>query len=253
MPAEVPSGADRLRSDWPLFRWPQPDRSPSGLRRTSGSLWRFLPPVVAAGVFFAFIATRPTSESIVGPDNRPFYVATLVRGQPEIDSNQGEVLDDPADALRAAACRNYQDWLDDRALRPDLAIVDDPGLVRSAELLDGEWAGDDVALDAEVLLVQVGNVPGALARMEDEEWSTADREHANRYFTARMQPPSARALDHYVIYMTARTTSSSLVVRLAVDPGAERISKPRFNRTGDLSVRLPDGSVVRINESVCWK
>lgn len=88
--------------------------------------------------------------------------------------------------------------------------------------------------------------------MEDEEWSTADRVHAKRYFTARTQPPSARALDHYVIYMTARSTSSSLVVRLAVDPEAGRTSE-RFGHIGDISVVLPDGSTVGIDTSLCWR
>lgn len=253
MPLEVPPGGGSPRSGWPLLRWPPPDPPRSGPRRSSTAPWRFLPPVVTAGVFFVFMATRPTTDSIVGPDHRPFYVATVVGGQPDVGADQGDVLADPPDAQRAAACRNYHDFLHDRAMGPDLVIVDDPGLVRSAELLDGEWAGDGVALDAETFLVQAGNLPEALARIEDEEWSAADRENADRYLTARAQSPSAGALDHYVIYMATRTTSSSLVVRLAVDPEAEQISKPRFTRIGDISVRLPDGSAVRINESLCWK
>jgi hypothetical protein len=42
------------------------------------------------------------------------------------------------------------------------------------------------------------------------------------------------------------------VVRLAVDPEAENISRPRFNRIGEISVQLLEGSAAHIDESLCW-
>ena len=127
-------------------------------------------------------------------------------------------------------------------------------LVRSAELLDGAYAGDQVALDAETFLVQgQGNRSLALERMRDEDWSSADIDHAQRYYQDRDAPPSAAALNRYVVFMASRTTTAGVVARLAVDPEGELISKPTLNHIGDISVRLPDGSNVAVRDSLCWK
>ncbi|HMG39851.1 MAG TPA: hypothetical protein VK611_00920, partial [Acidimicrobiales bacterium] len=92
-----------------------------------------------------------------------------------------------------------------------------------------------------------------LERMRDEDWSSADIDHARRYYQDRDAPPSAAALNRYVVFMASRTTTAGVVARLAVDPEGELISKPTLNHIGDISVRLPDGSNVAVRDSLCWK
>ena len=243
-----PTGAD---GPWAMpVGTPAPPRPPVDVGQAVG---RLLPVVVAAGVLFVFIARGGGTDAVVGPEDRPFYVATIVGGDRiETDGPSREPVDPPA-ALRAAACRNYRDFLDDRSLGTELAILDDPGLLRSAELLDGAWANDAVALDAETFLNQQGDVAGARARMADDEWPAADVDRAERYYAARALPPTAGAADRYVVYATSHTTSRRLVVRLAIDPSAETFREPRSTRVGDIEIRMPDGSVMVVDDSSCWE
>lgn len=212
-----------------------------------------VPVLVGAGVLLVLIGRGAGVNSVVGPDDRPFYVATVVSGDRIAAGGPSEELPEPPARLRAAACRNYRDFLENRTLGPELAIVDDPGLQRSAELLDGVWASDSVAIDAETFLVQEGDVAGARARLADEDWPAADIDRADRYFAARSQRPTAGAADRYVVYTTSQTRSRRLVVRLAVDPDAELSTKPRYNRGHDLKIQMPDGSVTVVDESLCWR
>jgi hypothetical protein len=215
----------------------------------------FVPPALFLAAFFFYVAVvHPTTDSIVGPSDRPFYVATGYDTDLGVLDDRGERLSDPPAPIRAAVCRNYHDFLDDRTMRPELVIVDDPGLIRSAELLDGPYAGDQVALDTEVLYVRAGRDSfGALLQMHEDGWSDADIEHGRRYLAVRNDPPSAGAADRYVVYTTKASTWSALMVRLAVEPEAELVPKPMLDRIGDISVQLPDGSMARVNESLCWK
>lgn len=240
---------------WPPLTWPRTDGPAPPERRSEPSPWRFLPVLVTAVATFAFIATRPHRDSIVGPTDRPFYVATVIgMERPDFGYEDLERLAQPPDDVRAAVCRNYRDFLDDVTLEADLVIIDDPWLVRSAELLDGAYAGDQVALDAETFLVQgQGNRSLALERMRDEDWSSADIDHAQRYYQDRAAPPSAAALNRYVVFMASTTTTAGVVARLAVDPEGELISKPTLDHIGDISVRLPDGSSVAVRDSLCWR
>lgn len=255
MPTEPPSDGARRWTTWPPLTWPRTDGPAPPGRRSEPSPWRFLPVLVTAVATFAFIATRPHRDSIVGPTDRPFYVATVIgMERPDFGYADLERLAEPPEDVWAAVCRNYRDFLDDVTLEADIVIIDDPWLVRSAELLDGAYAGDQVALDAETFLVQgQGSRSLALERMRDEDWPSADIAHAQRYYQDRAAPPSAAALNRYVVFMASRTTTAGVVARLAVDPEGELISKPTLNHIGDISVRLPDGSSVAVSDSRCWK
>lgn len=246
--APVPDG----RSGWPRLRWPGADPpQPSDDREDGRSPWRFLPSIVTAVAVVTFIATRSGTDTVVGDPDRPFYVGTVV-AMDEPTLPRGVLLPNPPDPVWAAACRNYRDWLDDRSLNTDLVIVDDATLVRSAELLDGAYAHDRLAVEAETLIVHEGNVAGAVRRMRADDWPEADVEHATAYYRARQDPPSAAALDRYVIYTTSQTRFNGIIARLAVDPEHELIRKPAFTRIQDISVQLTDGTTVRIDEELCW-
>jgi hypothetical protein len=196
--------------------------------------------------------TDASSDAIVGSEDDPFYVATFVEsGRIDVDEDRARLVDfDPA--IEAALCRNYHDWLDDRTLTTDLVVLDDPGLLRSAELLDNEFAGDEVALEAESLVVRGDGPADIEAALLDGDWSPRELDRADRYLELRAQRPSADASRSYVTYIASRSTSVALVVRLAIDSDAERVERPAMTRIGDLAAGLPDGSSVRMNESICW-
>lgn len=196
--------------------------------------------------------TDASSDAIVGSEDDPFYVATFVEsGRIDVDEDRARLVDfDPA--IEAALCRNYHDWLDDRTLTTDLVMLDDPGLLRSAELLDNEFAGDEVALEAESLVVRGDGPADIEAALLDGDWSPRELDRADRYLELRAQRPSADASRSYVTYIASRSTSVALVVRLAIDPDAERVERPAMTRIGDLAAGLPNGSSVRMNESICW-
>jgi hypothetical protein len=86
----------------------------------------------------------------------------------------------------------------------------------------------------------------------DGDWSPRELDRADRYLELRAQRPSADASRSYVTYIASRSTSVALVVRLAIDSDAERVERPAMTRIGDLAAGLPDGSSVRMNESICW-
>jgi hypothetical protein len=135
---------------------------------------------------------------------------------------------DVPDNVRAAACRAYGDWLTDIALRPDVRILDDLGLLRSAELLDGAYSGEEVAAEIERLLIdEDGDQTAALARLAEGDWGGRARETAAAYLDDRGKDPSAEAADRCVIYMVPTTIDSVvtvaqvLIVRLEINPDAE--------------------------------
>lgn len=160
----------------------------------------------------------------------------------------------PPDAIVAAVCHNYDDWLDDVTLGPDLVIIEpDDGVLRSAELLDGEVEVTDAVLEAERLVSGGWGRARVLSKMRSDDWSSADLADAERYLDARKTPPSPGADDRYVFYVANRTTKSRVLARLEVDVGREIRDRPSGTRTGDITVGLPDGSIVAVNESRCWR
>lgn len=233
---------------------PEPLPRPPVAERIVRWLIRIAPMLIGGVAIVVLVLRGSEAGPVVGPEDRPFYVATIVSGERIVTDEIHEEPPDPPAALRAAACRNYRNFVEDRALGPELAIVDDPSLLRSAELLDGAWAGDPVALDAETFLLQEGDVTRARSRMADEDWPMAHIRRADRYLADRARTPTAGAEDRYVVYTASQTRTRRLLVRLAVDPEAERFEQPRFDHGVDgIEIRMPDGSIVVVDESRCWE
>lgn len=209
---------------------------------------------VGAGIFFWM--SRPRSDHTVeGPTGRPFYVGTVIEAERFV-LRVPEHLDDVPDGLRAAVCRNYRDFLHDVTLNPDLRIIDDPGLLRSAELLRDEFKGSDVALEIERLmldenLTSTGDIERAL---KDDSWSDQDLDVAADYIAARAEPPSSDAEENFVVFEAPVTMDEAVIARLEVAPSRELIDEPSVNRLeGGIAVEIPDGSVVGVDTSLCWR
>ena len=192
--------------------------------------------------------------TIEGTSGRPFYIGTIIDAE-WVALRDPERLDNVPDPMRAAACRNYRDFLNDVTLVPELTILDDPGLLRSAELLSEDFKDMDVALEVERLLLaedlSAGEIVPALG---EADWSQQDLEVAARYIEARAKPPSADADEKFVVFQTPVTIDTAVVARLEVAPRRELIDEPSVNRFElGLGVELPDGSRVAVDTSLCWK
>jgi hypothetical protein len=177
----------------------------------------------------------------VDADADGFRVVTEIHAEMSLVPNPDDIVHEAADVagpVLAAACQNY------------LRLLDDPGLIRSAELLDGEFDADRfVAVEQAVGQVgtDVSRVTDHL-RAQEGESSLSDAQ-IESYLIARAQPPTPTAANRYVVYMTARTTTVTRIVRLRVP--TERRRSDSASRTIEVVVELPDGSVVGIDERLC--
>jgi hypothetical protein len=223
--------------------------------RSGGFRWWHLGLFVLPLSMFVYITTiwAPGHEPVVGPPDGPFFVGTILLQDRFALPDDPDALQSPSDAILAATCHNYDDWLDDATLNPDLVIVEpDDGLLRSAELLDGEVELTDAVLEAERLVSGGWGSGRVLAEMRSDDWSSTELADAERYLDARRTPPSPGADERYVFYLANETTKSLLLARLEVDVDHERRYRTS-GTTGDISVALPDGSIVAVNESRCWR
>jgi hypothetical protein len=223
----------------------------SGRRRFR---WRHLLVFVPPIALLIYITTlwAPGHDPILGPTNKPFYVGTILRNGRLDLPNDAPQLDNPSDAILAATCRNYSDWLSDTTLTPTLLILEDPGLLRSAELLEGDFQGDRAALEAERLITEGLDRAAVLEEMRGDNSTASELATASRYLDSRNEPPALDAAERYVLYMADVTTKSTVIARLAIDPDREQRRKP-ISRTGDITVGLPDGTTVSVSESKCWR
>ena len=224
-------------------------------RDRGGFRWWHLSVFLLPLSFFIYITVlwAPGDRPIVGSADEPFFVGTILRRDRFTLDHPETTLQEPSDEIRAAACHNYNDWLDDVTLNPDLVLVTpDSGLLRSAELLDGEFQATPVVLEAERIAAAIDGRQDAVDRMGSDDWSDAELEEAERYLEARSLPPSPGTRERYVFYIANVTTRSLVLARLEVDPEHEIRNRPSLTRTGDISVGLPDGSIVGVNESACW-
>lgn len=173
--------------------------------------WAFLLPPLLFGLVIGFKLFTASSDRVVeGDPGRPFYLAT----EHNMDGfviRTGEPSDDVPPAVQAAACRSYGDWLDQIATSPDVVIVDDPGLLRSAQLLAGDvYRGEDVTAEVERLLIDEDGDPArALDRLAEDDWSHQARETAAAYLDDREMDPSPGVEDRYVTYMVQPTSPAS--------------------------------------------
>jgi hypothetical protein len=210
----------------------------------------FLVPLSAIVYFSMFWS--PGHDPIVGAEDGPFFVGTILE-RDRFSLNDPDATDDASEAVVAAACHNYGDWLDDVTLNPDLIILTpDDGLLRSAELLNGEFDPTAAVLEAERLVVTGLDSGAVLDRMRVDDWESADLSEVDRYLDARATPPSPDAESRYVFYVANVTTKSVVVGRLEIDLEREVRDRPFLNRVGDIGVRLPNNTTIGVNESRCW-
>jgi hypothetical protein len=225
---------------------------------TRGPRWRwyyllvFLIPIGALVLFLRF--WEPGTGPIVSDGRGPFFVGTVIVDRSISLGSPDEDFSDRTDAVLAAVCHNYFDWLSDVTLNTDVVILEpSDGLVRSAELLDGQVEPNAAVLEAERLAVTGLTRTEILEQMPQDDWSQAERREADEYLRARAQPPSPSSRDRYVFYVAEHTTRSVVLFRLEVDLH-EEIRHRGISTAGDLSLALPgDDTVYGINESVCWE
>lgn len=158
----------------------------------------------------------------------------------------------PDDTILKVACRNYADFIVDYTLNDNVIILDDPGLLRSAELLDGPFGGSEAALLAEQTLLRHDEDPEAALEdlRSDSELDDEDLDEAEQYLAARALPPTEDAVDNYVVYVANTTIRAALVVRLPLRNDV--VLSPSSHASGaPLATQLPDGSIVGIAESAC--
>ena len=194
------------------------------------------------------VSTRGTQ--VVRNDADIFYVAVEVDGGPlGVDGSSSAGA--PPDAVVAAACRNYWDWLDDIVVDPSLAIVEDDSLVRAAELLDGPFTDDEVARDAEALRVRGEDAPGIVAALADDGVGADELAIAEDYLAALAAPPSDDARARYVTYVTSNSTSSRLLVYL--DSSERALGRSPGSSILGIDVALPDGTSLVVDQQECWE
>lgn len=221
----------------------------SGSNRNAGMAMSCMRLVVA--VVLVCCAAGACGDDEAERSGPPFYLTTghymdaFTVDPPRLD-------DDVPREVRAAGCRAYGSWLDQTALRPDVRILDDPGLVRSAELLDGLYSGEEVAVEVERQLIdEDGDETRALAWLAEHGWSRRSQETAAAYLEDRSGAPSEEAADRYVVYMVPSGLTSVLFVRLEIEPDYERYERTR-SRVGAVGEELPDGTRFGVPEPDCW-
>jgi hypothetical protein len=208
--------------------------------------------LVGFGLFQHF--WTPSTAAVQSVDPQHFSFGTVTFGS--VDLSGGHHGDRPALVL-SAACWNYVQWAEDRVSSPDLEILNDAGLLRSAELLAGTYVSVPVAFEAENVLAhrasyrQVDDT-SIVEQLRDDGASPAELADAERYLRARREPPSEDAADRYIVLRTELTAKTVITVRLEVPQPIELIKRPG-STIGDFSVRLPDGDTLGINESACWR
>ena len=130
----------------------------------------------------------------------------------------------------------------------DLQIVTDDGLLRSAELLDGEFADDGVARDVEDMLTNgVSQWSIIEQRLSDIGTDDAALERAKDYFDARALQASPRADEFYVVYVVKKLLRQLEVVRRSVYP----IPVVETSERRVMELQRADGSSVGIEATWC--
>ena len=189
------------------------------------------------------------SDGLMVEDD-PFYFAVKVEGdQVLLARPSATVADRPA--VVAAACRNYKDWLNDRALTPDVVLAEDDSLIRSAELLDGVFAGEEVAFRAEEHRIRDLGRDSIVAELRAAGFSDAQVEGAELYLDMVGDPPSEDARRRYGAYLTSNTTTVRLVV--LTDVSQPVTVEPPRSRILSIKVALPDGTIVGVPQESCWR
>jgi hypothetical protein len=150
---------------------------------------------------------------------------TIQDDAPTIAGLQGTSVPSEA-AVRAAACHNIENWLDDHTLVTDTLVGSNVVLLRVTEL------------------VSTGEVDADLARLvEQQRWRDVpelsldsdmieagfDQGDLDEYLRLVAQPQSSTANDTYVVYAAASKMSTFLVVYAEVDElSTGRTSNGRF-------------------------
>jgi len=148
----------------------------------------------------------------------------------------------------SAACQSLSDAANDLTFGTDVIMVDSPELLRSAELLDGDFADVPSAFEFEELTLTGGlSAKAALTRIRESDGDEA-AEVAARYAMARSEPPSASAERGYVVYLAQRTTTQMDVVRRSVEPVSMSSSVDGWGRVG---LRRFDGTDIGIEPKWC--
>ena len=136
---------------------------------------------------------------------------------------QGDLMPSEG-AVRAAACHNIEDWLDDHTLVTDTVVGSNPALLRVAELV---FSGE---VDVELArLAEQQRWLGRSAIELDSGMIEAgfDQGDVDDYLELVAQPPGTAANDTYVVYAASSKMSAFIVV---------------YARTAELSVgRTSDG------------
>lgn len=181
----------------------------------------------------------------------PFYLAVRVPGERIRVDSVAEPADDrevPSD-LAAIACRVYEGWLRDEVVGLDVVIVDDPRLVRSAELLDGTYRVSESAVRAEVLHREGLSQQEILQELKDEGLGASELSEAQQYLVDVSEPPSSIAQERYGAYLVSATSSMRLLTTIDVGEVVQ-VANPR-SRVHAIPIALPDGRVVGVSDELC--
>jgi len=218
--------------------------------------YRLWLPVVSACtllVAFAVFQTtwKPSTQPIFRVSGQEFSYGTIKRGAFEFGIGNS-TNERPHALLLSAACWTYEAYIDDSIVGPDFNVVQDAGLLRSAELLDGAYAREPVAFEAEDLLMKRGNTSAVIEAFRGEGVPAASLEIAAQYLRERAEPPSPNAATVYVIVQAQMTGQTVITIRLKPSMPRRLISRPG-STIGDFTVHVDGGRTFHVNESACWK
>jgi hypothetical protein len=125
-----------------------------------------------------------------------------------IEGLQGELMPSGG-AVRAAACHNLENWLDDHTLVTDTLVSSNAVLLRVAELVFSGEVDVELARLAEQQRWRAGPEITLNADMTDAGFDQSDLDD---YLRLVAQPPGPGASDTYVVYAAASKMSTFLVV-----------------------------------------
>ena len=148
------------------------------------------------------------------------------------------------------ACWTFNAFKADHLLDGHIAILNDPGLRRSAELLSGRFARDDVAFEAE----RIGakdldwSLHAVMSELEtDARWTQAQLGRARTYLRTRRQAPTNSG-EEFVVIRANQTLDQVALVRLAVGR-TDFQGVSRKQSLLELGLQRSDGSRVSIDGS----
>lgn len=171
-------------------------------------------------------ASRPAhgvALEIVVPDGD--LEGTIHTDSRAIAGLQGHLVPSES-AVRAAACHNIENWLDDHTLVTDTVVGSNPVLLRVAELVFSGEVDAELARLAEQQRWREGADIELDSNMANAGFDQAD---LDEYLWLVAQPPRDAANDTYVVYAASSKMSTFLVVYAeAAELSTGRTSNGRY-------------------------